>query len=171
MTDGTSNTIAFGEWRSGDGDSNKLSIPQDIISRVVWPGTEAEMNMPLGSAKFLQWIASCAGAAPQSIQGQDTWKTNMSGIGTDWDQGMFGHNMGNTMLPPNPPYPNCRSCTWDGDLDCTGSMHNLSSFHPGGANVSMADGSVKFLKNSAPMQIMWSIGSRDGGEVVSSDAF
>jgi hypothetical protein len=35
----------------------------------------------------------------------------------------------------------------------------------------MCDGSVRFLKQSASMQTVWSIGSRDQGEVVSSDAF
>ncbi len=171
VSDGTSNTIAFGEWRTGDGDANKLSVPQDIVSRIPYPGTQAEMNMPLGAAKFTQWIALCAGAAPQSTQGGgDAWKTNYSGLGGDWDQGMYGHNMGNTLLAPNPQYTNCRSCTWDGDLDCPG-MYGSSAFHPGGANVSMADGSVKFLKNTTALPIMWSIGSRDGGEVVSSDAF
>jgi prepilin-type N-terminal cleavage/methylation domain-containing protein len=31
VLDGTSNTIAFGEWRAGDNDNTKLSIPQDVI--------------------------------------------------------------------------------------------------------------------------------------------
>jgi prepilin-type processing-associated H-X9-DG protein len=50
-------------------------------------------------------------------------------------------------------------------------MYGLSSFHPGGGNVGMADGSVRFLKSSTAMQIVWSLGSRNGGEAVSSDAY
>src|SRR5262245_31873557 len=74
VTDGTSNTIAFGEWRRGDEDSNKLSIPQDVISHGVgdppgiiddgWGGGGQFMNMPLGSSGFLVWINTCAGLAP-----------------------------------------------------------------------------------------------------------
>ena len=58
----------------------------------------------------------------------------MSYLGQAWNQGMFGWTLGNTLLAPNPPYPNCRMCAWDGDWDCPG-MYGLSSFHPGGGNV------------------------------------
>ena len=103
---------------------------------------------------------------PQS----DLWKTNMSYLGLGWDQGMFGYTLGNVLLPPNPQYPNCRTCTWNGDWDCDG-MYGLSSFHPGGANVAFADGSVRFLKSSTAMQVMWGLGSKDGGETISSDSY
>ena len=38
IADGTSNTIAFGEWRTGDFNCTKLSIPQDVINPVAFPG-------------------------------------------------------------------------------------------------------------------------------------
>jgi len=168
VSDGTSNTIAFGEWRTGDFDANKLSVPQDVISRITYTGT---MNMPQGSVTFLAWLQQCAGAAPGSTAGGgDAWKTNYSYLGSDWFQGMYMYSMGNVLLPPNPKFPNCRTCTWDGDADCPG-MYGLSSFHPGGCNVGMADGSVKFLKSSTNMQTVWALGSRAGGEVISSDSY
>jgi prepilin-type processing-associated H-X9-DG protein len=61
-------------------------------------------------------------------------------------------------------------CSWDGDWDCPG-KYSLSSFHPGGGNVAFADGSVRFLKSSAAMQTVWALGSRDQGEVLSSDSY
>jgi hypothetical protein len=33
------------------------------------------------------------------------------------------------------------------------------------------DGSVHFLKNSVSMQIVWALGSRAHGEVISSDSY
>ena len=53
----------------------------------------------------------------------------MSYLGQAWNQGMFGWTLGNTLLAPNPPYPNCRMCGWDGDWDCPG-IYGMSSYHP-----------------------------------------
>jgi len=47
----------------------------------------------------------------------------------------------------------------------------FKSEHPGGANFCFADGSVKFLKASINPATFNALGSRAGGEVVSSDAF
>jgi prepilin-type processing-associated H-X9-DG protein len=180
VQDGTSNTIAFGEWRMGDFDCTKLSI-QDVISHGVGdpPGISGDgwgdpkMNMPLGAPGLLQWIQTCAGLAPKSITygpNANGWEYNMSHIGAGWHQGMFGWSLGNTLLPPNSPYPNCRMCGWDGDWDCPG-IYGMSSYHPGGGNVAFADGSVRFLKTSTANTIVWGIGSRAQGEVVSSDSY
>jgi prepilin-type N-terminal cleavage/methylation domain-containing protein/prepilin-type processing-associated H-X9-DG protein len=45
------------------------------------------------------------------------------------------------------------------------------SMHPGGANFLFADGSVKLLKNTISLPTYCALGSRNGGEVVSSDAY
>jgi prepilin-type processing-associated H-X9-DG protein len=45
------------------------------------------------------------------------------------------------------------------------------SKHPGGANFCFGDGSVRFLKNSISLVTYCAIGSRNGGEVVSSDSY
>jgi prepilin-type N-terminal cleavage/methylation domain-containing protein/prepilin-type processing-associated H-X9-DG protein len=177
VTDGTSNTIAFGEWRMGDFDCTKLSIPQDVISHIGYPGDTwgRTASMPAGgtpwaNSPFANWLQLCAGAAPASTQGANPWETNMSYLGQAWNQGMFGWTLGNTLLAPNPSYPNCRTCSWDGDWDCPG-MYGMSSYHPGGGNIGFADGSVHFLKSSTAMQTVWALGSRAQGEVLSADSY
>ena len=45
------------------------------------------------------------------------------------------------------------------------------SYHPGGVNAQMMDGSVRFIKNSISQQVWRAIGTRANGEVISSDSF
>jgi len=185
VQDGTSNTIAFGEWRTGDFNPNLLSI-QDAINVGVLGGNSSYFGfgggdswnsitntMPAnGIQNFMSFLNLCAGYAPQSTKasGWDAWKQNKSWIGREWNQGMLGHTLGTTLLPPNSPYPNCNIETWGGDMDAP-TMVNLSSFHPGGANVAFADGSVRFIKSSTSMQVIWSLGTRAGGDIVSADQY
>jgi prepilin-type N-terminal cleavage/methylation domain-containing protein/prepilin-type processing-associated H-X9-DG protein len=46
-----------------------------------------------------------------------------------------------------------------------------TSNHPGGVNICMTDGSVRFVKDSVSLQTWWAIGTRGGSEVVSSDSY
>jgi prepilin-type N-terminal cleavage/methylation domain-containing protein/prepilin-type processing-associated H-X9-DG protein len=172
VTDGTSNTIAFGEWRTGDFNQGKLSIPQDVIKVNGNPNNDIGWNMPgynmpAGATYFLGYLNQAVQNAPSSIGNGDL---NRSWIGEQWAPGIFGRALGNTLLPPNSNYPNFEVTPWCGDFDCWGNF-GLSSFHPGGANVAFADGSVRFLKSSVSMYNMWAIGSRNQGEVVSADAY
>ena len=63
---------------------------------------------------------------------------------------------GSTPFPPNTNFPNSRGAIGG---------------HPGGINVSFADGSVRFIKNSINFRIYQALFSRARGEVVSADAF
>jgi len=172
ITDGTSNTIAFGEWKIGDFDTNKLSLTDAINLRVYtiggigsWNGATSSMPQG-GSTDFQAFLNACAGAAKGSVGSNN----NKSTLGASWMMGMLGRTLGNTLMPPNPSYPNCNLEPWGGDMDAPGMM-NLSSYHPGGANISFADGSVRFLKSTTALPIMWGLGSRAGGEVLSADAY
>jgi len=80
-----------------------------------------------------------------------------------------GYTLGNLLVPPNPQIPLCNTNP-NGTIADPGTF-GLSSYHPGGANVVLADGSVRFLKDSISSQTLWSLGSRAQGEVISSDAY
>jgi prepilin-type processing-associated H-X9-DG protein len=56
------------------------------------------------------------------------------------------------------------------DFDGRG-MYGMRSFHSGGANVALCDGSVRFLKSSTNMQVVWKLGSRAQGEIISADEY
>lgn len=65
--------------------------------------------------------------------------------------------------------PTCGPNDW-GIHDC-GPNNEIFSWHPGGANVCMADGSVRFIKESAPPVIVRALITRAGGEVISADSY
>jgi prepilin-type N-terminal cleavage/methylation domain-containing protein/prepilin-type processing-associated H-X9-DG protein len=47
----------------------------------------------------------------------------------------------------------------------------FKSHHPGGCNFGFVDGSVRFIKQSINMYAYCALGSRNGGEVISSDSY
>lgn len=60
-------------------------------------------------------------------------------------------------------------CDW-GIHDC-GPNNEIFSWHPGGANICMSDGSVRFVKESTSPAVVRALITRAGGEVVSADAY
>ncbi len=70
--------------------------------------------------------------------------------------------------------PNQKSCALDGNTGPNrnaDSIISASSNHAGGVNVLLLDGSVRFIKDSIDYQSWLALGTRAGGEVISSDAF
>ncbi len=56
--------------------------------------------------------------------------------------------------------------------DCSVNCSNdneVYSFHTGGANVAMTDGSVRFLRDSIPLTVLAAMVTRSGGEVIPGD--
>ena len=169
VTDGLSNTLGFGEWKIGSGSAGTYSI-QDVIFTGSFPSGTARnngtLNLPNGTlATSLQpWLEQCS----------QTWRSGggrqgkTPTLGEAWAFGLIGYTQGNVVLPPNAKYPNCNTAS--SGIENPG-VFGLSSFHPGGANILLLDGSVKFLKDSTSNQTIWALGSIKQGEILSSDSY
>jgi prepilin-type N-terminal cleavage/methylation domain-containing protein/prepilin-type processing-associated H-X9-DG protein len=172
ITDGTSSTIAFGEWQVGDGNDAILAVPSDIIFAGAYPPGVArntpQMSLPAGSVPFLQWIQLCG--SDRNIAADRT-SSHTSQLGMGWAWGLPGFSIGNVVLAPNPKTPNCSVDSGSSNTIWNPGAWTLSSRHPGGANVLLVDGSVKFLKDSASLPVIWSLGSRAQGEILSADDY
>ncbi len=102
---------------------------------------------------------------------------------------------GRRFVPPNPPTTSPKNsvtggvwasnlkavvidgATYDGSLipgpcgvNCTNN-NEIFSAHPGGANVTMADGSVRFLKAQIPIRLIAALVTRQGAEITSADSY
>ena len=177
IIDGSANTVALGEQRIGDFDDSKYSI-QDIVPvsnfSAFGAGSRdmvaALSNMPAGGTILRQTLPQCNAAWKTSpntgfgTNGQRSWNGRM------WHPGEYGHGLGNLVVPPNSQYPYCQFWNGNGDYD-SGGINGPTSFHPGGANLCMADGSVHFIKTSIQWYTLWALGSRDQGEVVGADQY
>ncbi len=172
VRDGTSNTVGFGEWRTGDGNNNVVTAATDVVFVGSFPAGTARnngtLNMPNPTliASFPAWLNSCTAAL------QSTGRTShTSTIGETWAIGLCGISLGNLLVAPNSRFPNCNADTASDNTLQNPGMYKLGSNHPGGANVLMLDGSVRFLKESTSQPIIWAIGSRDQSEVLSADSY
>jgi prepilin-type N-terminal cleavage/methylation domain-containing protein/prepilin-type processing-associated H-X9-DG protein len=172
VTDGTSNTIAMGEWITGS-NQNAIITPMDVVvvgaklPAGASPGSP-QLLMPAGGAGLNLWLQQCAQQVPSALASGNFYNE----LGQDWCVGLFFHTLGNTLVGPNPPFPNCAADMYGiGDTDDDYGYFGLSSRHPGGCNVLMADGSARFLKNSISQLALWSLGSRNQGELISADSY
>jgi prepilin-type N-terminal cleavage/methylation domain-containing protein/prepilin-type processing-associated H-X9-DG protein len=163
-TDGTSNTIAFGECLIGD-NSPGTNNGAESYNCVPWPasggtGSGADQAMPTGLANLNKYIVDCNAkrAAGTANQAND--------VGSYWAAGrMIQGPMGNELMTPNSPHQDCYNfAQYSG-------TKTFRSRHPGGVNTSLADGSVKFMKSSVNQTTWWALGTKAGGEVISADAY
>jgi len=162
VVDGTSNTIAFSERTRGDGDGG-TQTPSDVWNAVPVPPFPAFcVNNPADFA-----------ALPAAIQTCNSFKQTNPGShwsfsGWYWAAADYNQTVFNFFLTPNSKNADCSP--WGGVATGYGFM-TARSYHPGGVNVTMADGSVKFLKDSIDQKVWIGLGTRSGREVISSDAY
>ncbi|WZO97809.1 DUF1559 domain-containing protein [Isosphaeraceae bacterium EP7] len=65
---------------------------------------------------------------------------------------------------------NGRNCHIYGGEQDANILVTPSSQHPGGINVLLGDGAVRFVKTTVAQPVWWSLGSRNGGEIVDASA-
>ncbi|WP_337175662.1 DUF1559 domain-containing protein [Paludisphaera sp.] len=145
VVDGTSNTAAMSEHVKGDF-SNSISTE---ISDTYRPGTYP------ANADEAHLMCLAVNINDLTMQGN-------SNVGAPW---MTDNHTATRYYHASPP--NARSCMFPPSRIST----TANSRHAGGVNVLLADGSVKFIKASIAIPTWRALGTRNGGEVISSDAY
>jgi prepilin-type N-terminal cleavage/methylation domain-containing protein/prepilin-type processing-associated H-X9-DG protein len=144
VTDGTSNTAGFSEWVKGTSGQNAPG------ENLVYAIAQYNNGGPLND----QTVCRAASTPLWDFKGE-YWTLQDTGRG-----GPYYH-----VMTPNQP-----ACAVSAALGTVDSFIGASSFHPGGVNVLMLDGSVRFVMSSVGLASWNALGTRAFGEVVSADA-
>jgi prepilin-type N-terminal cleavage/methylation domain-containing protein len=166
IKDGTANTAMFSECLTALSPAPRTGTKDDRRSFF-----EVPMNNGNTAADVTAFIQSCrsipAGTAPFE---------NLSVRGQGWQRAYPWHMI--HFYYNHVDVPNGRSCcnregcrrgnSWNVDRFGTAPP---SSNHPGGVELAMADGSVRFVNNSVAPPVWWAIGSRRGGEAITAGSF
>jgi prepilin-type N-terminal cleavage/methylation domain-containing protein/prepilin-type processing-associated H-X9-DG protein len=163
-TDGSSNTIAFAEAAVG---SQSLVLGQKLSGIVniagLQPYETLDASSNLNNAKAALQVCQTAWST-KSVGNVDTQR------GDNWAHGAMAMTMFNTIAPPNVFNDSWTHCSRIGS-GARSDLSNSDSYHPGGVNVTMADGSVRFIKDSINIQTWMSLGTKGNGEVISADSY
>ena len=143
--DGLSNTAAFSEHVLGDFSQDIATERSDTFKPGTYPATPDEA------------IAQC-----RATNVRDLALQGYSNIGGPWTYGYHS-----TTSYWHSSAPNTRSCMFPPSRIMT----TAGSRHPGGVNVGLADGSVRFVRDAVNLATWRGLGSRNGGEILSADAF
>jgi prepilin-type N-terminal cleavage/methylation domain-containing protein/prepilin-type processing-associated H-X9-DG protein len=173
ITDGSSNTIAFGESLVGDGTiaTVKWRDGPVLTTKSAVPSAN-QYDISTDPTDTLTDLQACS-VGLMAQQSTGTGAQNQKGFRWAEDDGGFG--VFNTVVPPNStqyPFAWCalgRSANSSNASD--GAYQGSSSNHSGGCNFLFADGSVHFLKSSIAIKTYWAMGTRANGEVISSDSY
>jgi len=170
VTDGTSNTALFSEKLLGLNSNAGITVSSPEAKRGFFK-LPTQYNRGQTAVEAMQMIADCK-ALPGTKASNGSYLS-----GAHWSLSFPWHNSNNNYVHHNTPNsitcinpntgPNGDSPDWGG---LTG-MVSATSNHPGGVNVAMTDGSVKFIKDTIAATTWWAIGTKAGGEVISADAF
>ena len=137
VLDGTSHTVVFAETLLGDG-STGSTAPVHVEDKVAWTGHFTVDNPDV-----------------ESLTRGPVWSW-FGYRGYAWISGKAYSSTFSTYTPPNPDHADVCQLAYG--------WFGTRSHHSGGANVTLADGSVRFVTESVDLEL-W----RDAGSVMDGD--
>lgn len=150
ITDGTSHTALFSEKVRGDGNNEIVEVASD------W------FRIPESNFSADQVAMACRAL---NLSTMNKPRFQFSRGGRNWPRGNYVPSRYNHVLPPNDR--SCARADGSGGLGAVvndnGGATTASSWHNGGVNLVLADGSVQFEVDAVDLAVWRALGSRDGG--------
>ncbi len=171
ITDGSSNTIAFGESLVGDLTVELVKWRDGPVTTAGYAGGGPFYDASANYTAILTDLQTCQTAFANPNPNDNQGDNNIKGF--RWGQDNGGMTLINTIVPPNASQYTFGYCGLNAaNNNATDQAYqNANSNHPGGANFLFADGSVHFLKSTIAIKTYMALGTKAGGEIVSSDSY
>jgi prepilin-type N-terminal cleavage/methylation domain-containing protein/prepilin-type processing-associated H-X9-DG protein len=149
VRDGLSNTALWSESLVGNGQNLPVgSTSRDVSGQYIDLGEDVP---PLTRPN----AANCGASSSYPLSGDRNF---------GWAIGRTDGAIYNHYLRPNDPNPDCFHAHIRG-------WKAARSAHPGGVNLALCDGSVRFVKNSVDLNTWRAVATRAGNEAISADAW
>jgi len=153
ITDGLSNTVIFSEYIRGKNETNSQGLHQIYTSATKNPNAVVTTSVDT-------YVQPCQSSNTVAFGHKGRrWLAQDCGSG-----GGYSHVM----------LPNTKACFFNdqtGGAEERWTLVGASSYHAGGVNVSMLDGSVRFVKNSINKVSWRAIATVAGSEVIDASSF
>jgi prepilin-type N-terminal cleavage/methylation domain-containing protein/prepilin-type processing-associated H-X9-DG protein len=162
VTDGTSNTIIFGESVKGQYQTPGAGLHQSYqMTSVAYTSKSTPIDLVAAVADCMATTTvyqESGSTSPYWDRKGEWWILHTCPTG-----GGYSHIMA----------PNTKSCFFKGQTGPSSyyTMSGASALHPGGVNAAFLDGSVKFIKQSVSLQTWRALGTKAGGEAISANAY
>lgn len=140
IRDGTSNTALISEKIKGDGSNGISTKESDTFQPGIYPNTPDEAYQYCKQVNVL-----------------DLTKQGYSNVGAPW---IYSYHSASRYYHVTPP--NGLSCMYPPGRIAT----TAGSYHPGGVNLALCDGSIRFVTETIDLLTWRALGSRDVGEPV-----
>jgi len=148
ITDGTSNSAMFGEIKKG---------PNNTSSFLVVPAGD-QRDFQVATNGTGPWTGNDQLSPPAACENRATNAWAYRGL--QYYRGLLVATYYNHTLTPNAKRRDCiTSALWQGHMAAR-------SYHVGGAQIALADGSVRFASENVDGNVWRAVGSVSGGEVV-----
>ncbi len=148
VMDGLSNTLGFAEKLVGTPEGGAFDPRRDWTDMLGLPLQGAYLTPSL-------WVQLCE--QPLLIN---------PGRGPSGSSWLLADNAATLFYVAAPPNPRLTDCATH-----VSGVLSAGSLHPGGVNILMADGSVRFLAQGVDVAVWRALGTRAGGELISSSSY
>jgi prepilin-type N-terminal cleavage/methylation domain-containing protein/prepilin-type processing-associated H-X9-DG protein len=167
IADGLANTAFVSERNKGTDQQATATHRTALAISSCGAACDGSSNLVTNGAATAALYNNCRSLA------LDLSDVDLFRLGFDnWSRGRFTGTLYNHIYSPNAAFMDCCNlCDGIPNTDGEEAIITARSYHPGGVNVLMGDGQVRFVSDGVAETVWRAIGTRSSGETIDNNAF